>query len=112
MLGVQGGELDPTNGMYWSWQSGYINFKFEGTALSCPARKHVFQFHIGGFQAPYNTLQSVQLPLEHSDTLNLKLDLNLLLTKENITENYQVMSPNQKAMTFAKQLSHLFSILQ
>ena len=28
--GIQGGDLDPTMGMYWSWQSGYINFKLEG----------------------------------------------------------------------------------
>jgi hypothetical protein len=23
-------DLDPQNGMYWTWQSGYINFKLEG----------------------------------------------------------------------------------
>ncbi|HMT71271.1 MAG TPA: hypothetical protein PKD16_13985, partial [Saprospiraceae bacterium] len=25
--GAIAGDLDPTNGMYWTWQSGYINFK-------------------------------------------------------------------------------------
>ena len=25
--GAMGGDLDPMKGMYWSWQSGYINFK-------------------------------------------------------------------------------------
>jgi len=29
--GARGGDLDPTKGMYWSWQSGYINFKLEGS---------------------------------------------------------------------------------
>lgn len=28
--GAFGSDLDPTNGMYWAWQSGYINFKLEG----------------------------------------------------------------------------------
>ena len=28
--GALGGALDPTNGMYWTWQNGYINFKMEG----------------------------------------------------------------------------------
>ena len=32
--GVFGGDLDPTLGMYWTWQSGYINFKMEGTRLN------------------------------------------------------------------------------
>ncbi|MEZ4886018.1 MAG: MbnP family protein [Chitinophagales bacterium] len=40
--GAFGGDLDPTNGMYWTWQSGYINFKLEGISKVCPARKTVF----------------------------------------------------------------------
>jgi hypothetical protein len=28
--GAFGGALDPIKGMYWTWQSGYINFKLEG----------------------------------------------------------------------------------
>lgn len=31
--GAMGGDLDPTNGMYWTWQSGYINFKLEGKVI-------------------------------------------------------------------------------
>ena len=27
--GALDGDLDPTKGMYWAWQSGYINFKME-----------------------------------------------------------------------------------
>lgn len=30
------GSLDPMFGMYWTWQSGYINFKLEGIASRCP----------------------------------------------------------------------------
>jgi hypothetical protein len=110
MEGAQGGDLDPMHGMYWSWRSGYINFKCEGTSLSCPGNNNEFLFHIGGFQAPYNTIQSVKLPIQ-SDSLMLELDLSLLLTKQNITQNYKVMSPNQKAMTMANQFSSLFRIL-
>jgi len=50
--GAQSGALDPTLGMYWSWQSGYINWKIEGTSPSTKTRKNSFQFHIGGYLPP------------------------------------------------------------
>ena len=46
--GAMGGDLDPTKGMYWTWQSGYINFKLEGKSANCPKRNHAFEFHLGG----------------------------------------------------------------
>ncbi len=107
MQGVQGGDLDPMHGMYWSWRSGYVNFKCEGTSPICPGRNKEFLFHIGGFQAPFNTLQSVDLPV-YSDTVVIQIDLTPLFTLPRITQNYNVMSPNAKAMTFALQLPFLF----
>ncbi|MEM6805007.1 MAG: MbnP family protein, partial [Bacteroidota bacterium] len=59
--GVFGGDLDPMQGMYWSWQSGYINVKIEGKADKCPARKYKFQFHLGGYAYPGNCLQEIEL---------------------------------------------------
>ena len=38
--GANSGDLDPINGMFWSWQSGYINFKIEGKSPSCQTRKN------------------------------------------------------------------------
>ncbi len=111
MQGAKGGELDPLNGMYWSWQSGYINFKLEGTANKCPARNNLFQFHIGGFMSPYNTIQKVEIPIGYSADLVVIMDLDQLFTLDNITHNYQIMSPNKKAMTFAGQLPNIFSVL-
>jgi hypothetical protein len=29
--GALGGDLDPTKGMYWTWQNGYVNFKLQGS---------------------------------------------------------------------------------
>lgn len=46
------GNLDPTgtaNGMYWSWNSGYIFFKMEGTSSASTQAGNVFQYHIGLF---------------------------------------------------------------
>jgi hypothetical protein len=107
LKGAQGGDLDPMHGMYWSWRSGYINFKCEGISPICPGRNNAFVFHIGGFQAPFNTIQSVSLPV-YSDTVMIQIDLTPLLTLSSITQNYQVMSPSTKAMTFANQFPYLF----
>ena len=41
------GDLDPALGMYWAWNSGYINMKLEGKSSSCKSVKKEFQFHIG-----------------------------------------------------------------
>jgi len=47
------GVLDPTQGeegMYWTWNSGYIFFKMEGTSPAAPpAQDNRFVYHIGGF---------------------------------------------------------------
>jgi hypothetical protein len=107
MKGAQAGDLDPMHGMYWSWRSGYINFKCEGSSPICPARKNEFVFHIGGFQAPLNTIQSVTLPL-HADTIVIQIDLTPLFTDVSVEQNYQVMSPSAKAVNFANQLPSLF----
>src|SRR5690606_20878888 len=44
------GVLDPTqghDGMYWTWNSGYIFFKMEGTSPAAPAdQDHKFYYHI------------------------------------------------------------------
>jgi len=62
--GIQGGVLDPTSQMYWTWQNGFVNFKLEGKSSLCTTRKNKFQFHVGGFQKPYTTSQEVSLKLK------------------------------------------------
>ena len=43
------GALDQINGMYWTWNSGYIFSMLEGTSDASRATNNVFQFHVGGF---------------------------------------------------------------
>lgn len=64
------GSLDPTTtaaDMYWSWNSGYIFFKMDGTSPSIPAMGGVFQYHVGGFggysSATDNNLKTYTLDL-------------------------------------------------
>ena len=61
--------------------------------------------------SPYNTIQKVEIPIGYSTDLVVIMDLDQLFTLDNITHNYQIMSPNKKAMTFAGQLPNIFSVL-
>ena len=108
--GVYGGDLDPTQGMYWTWQSGYINFKLEGTATNCPARKNQFQFHLGGYQYPYNSLQEVVLDLETSKEIVIPIKIDEFLQDIDLKETYEVMSPSSTAVKLAESLTHIFTV--
>ena len=64
VAGAIGGTLDPINGMYWAWNSGYVNFKIEGTSTLSNARKNAFKFHLGGYQHPYNSYRAVLIKID------------------------------------------------
>lgn len=68
--GAQTGALDPANGMFWSWNTGYIFLKLEGNspAVASPGD---FEYHIGGFKQPYNSAVEVDLSFG-TYTLNTK----------------------------------------
>jgi hypothetical protein len=48
--GAQTGALDPANGMFWSWNSGYIMIKAEGQSPQSSTGS--FAYHLGGFTGP------------------------------------------------------------
>lgn len=108
--GAMGGDLDPMKGMYWSWQSGYINFKLEGKSNICNTRNHVFQFHIGGYIFPYNTIQHIILPVKNKTNINIKLNIKKLLSQIDLKNVNQVMSPSEKSVEISKQFANFFSI--
>src|SRR6218665_1765841 len=59
--GAQDGALDPTNGMFWTWNSGYIFFKMEGYSPASTADLQRIEHHIGGYRFPYNAAKNVAL---------------------------------------------------
>lgn len=108
--GVFGGDLDPTNGMYWTWRSGYINFKLEGFAPECPARKNRFQFHVGGFQGANNSERKIALPLNQADTAVVQIRIDQLLAGTDLSKDYRVMLPGENAMRLADRLVAIFKM--
>lgn len=57
--GVQSGALDPGNNMFWSWSSGYVMVKFEGTSPQSSASQNSVLYHIGGFSGVNNVLKTI-----------------------------------------------------
>ncbi len=95
--GAFGGDLDPVNGMYWAWHSGYINAKLEGICSLCPSREKEFQFHLGGYQTPFNAMQRIELPVAPSPELEVKVDLFQFFAGAQMQERDHVMSPGEAA---------------
>ena len=111
--GALGGDLDATKGMYWAWQSGYINLKIEGKSSSCNTRKNKFQFHIGGYLKPFYAMKTVVLPIINNitnNTLTLKYDISKLFSNINLKEFNTVMIPNEKAVQFSDAFQKIISV--
>lgn len=112
LSGAFGGDLDPTKGMYWTWQSGYIHFKLEGKATQCPARHHRFQYHIGGFQSPNNTIQEIVLEVSDQKAIKVELALDKIFDQVDVADTDQIMNPNKTAVEFSNLFPSLFTIVQ
>ncbi len=52
--GLQSGALSPNNGMFWSWSTGYIFFRMEGTSPQSNSGNLVY--HLGGYKFPYSAI--------------------------------------------------------
>lgn len=106
MSGALEGVLDPTKGMYWTWQSGYINFKIEGSSPRCNTRKNNFTYHIGGYAFPYNSYQPIHFSMAASQ--NIYIDFNRFFSLINIADTTEVMRPGEKAVSIARQFAQSF----
>ena len=107
--GAHSGALDPSNGMFWSWQSGYINFKIEGISPSSKTRQNKFQFHIGGYQSPYNTLRRLTFIL-NKQTTKLNLNLEEFFERTKLAVDNQIMVPGEKANELATEFFNTMTI--
>ena len=105
------GDLDPSLGMYWAWNSGYINMKLEGKSNSCTSAKKDFHFHIGGYLPNQNALQQISLPIvKKSNQLELNVDVSKWLNKTSLKETHSIMIPGKKAISMAQLYKNIFFI--
>lgn len=109
--GALGGDLDPTKGMYWTWQSGYINLKLEGVSNLCPTRNNAFEFHFGGYNGPTNALQSVILKTENKGIIRIEIPLDKFFKQIDLSKQNAVMIPGKEAVGLSAIFSQIFSII-
>lgn len=102
--GIFGKDLDPAKGMYWAWHSGFINLKLEGNSIICKTRNNMFQFHLGGFQFPNNSLQKIVLPISNHQQINIEFDLYQFLKQIDLANTNEIMTPSKTA-NFLMQLA-------
>lgn len=104
--GVFGGDLDPTKGMYWTWQSGYINFKIEGSCRQCVPAKE-YEFHLGGYLPPFATLTAVLLSISKPNDV-IQINAKNFLEDIRLSETNKVMSPGSNAVWLSKKIPACF----
>lgn len=109
--GALDGDLDPAKGMYWAWQSGYVNFKLEGKSTKCKNTKHEFSYHIGGYLNPFYALRELEIPIQYQQNGTVKIEMNLdtLLSKIDLSKTNNVTIPGKEAMKIADYSQTIFS---
>jgi hypothetical protein len=110
--GALKGDLDPVNGMYWAWQSGYINMKIEGKSNSCKTRNNKFQFHIGGYLKPNYAMREIEIPINKFQEPKLKLimDFDKLFELIDLKSSNSIMIPGKNAMQIADYSTTIFRL--
>lgn len=97
--GAMGGDLDPLKGMYWTWQSGYINLKLEASKQD----DDKIIYHLGGYSGDQNSLQTFSYPLLKNETIlyfNFNLKDIFSLEKSNYPKH--LMVPGSSAVELLK----------
>lgn len=109
VAGVMGGDLDPTKGMYWAWQSGYINLKLEGRCNLCKTRNNEFQFHLGGYMGDTRAVAPVSIKTG-GNNIRLNLPLDRLLEGMDLATVNSVMIPSKEAAALSKKIAGLIQL--
>jgi len=118
--GVHCCALDPANGMYWSWQSGYIQFKLEGKEKDGTA----LNLHLGGFSNAYMSSITDDIPIlrmvtngpvlppdRESQELIIHLKLDSFMELVHANKEYSLMSPNNHVQEYMRALCDSFSAI-
>lgn len=119
--GAQTGALDPMNDMFWTWQSGYVMFKLEGTSPQSEAVNNKIEYHLGGYKGVNSVLNTVwlivNLKVIEGKTTTVVINTNInkfwnALTPLKIGETPVCNTTGALAKQIAANCSQMFSIAE
>ena len=108
---VMEGDLDPSLGMYWAWQSGYIHLKIEGESPSANTRNNKFQYHLGGYLDPFSVDKTINFGQIYESNVQIKIDLWDVFRLVNVKKENEIMIPGKKAVRMMKKMINGFVLL-
>lgn len=92
--GIQSGVLDPSRGMFWTWNSGYIMAKLEGVSSQANTAGNRFTHDVGGFRSPFNSTRKIQLLIPQNKINNTSVYIEVNLAKW-FTGKYSILLTEQ-----------------
>ena len=120
--GLQEGVLDPTNGMFWAWNTGYVFLKLDGQSPFSKSVNNVFEYHIGGYKQPTNSIRKITLNFKGDKTVSSINPLSLLIKADALevlktptTVDFSKLpsvTDTRNAATIANNYVDMFSLLE
>ncbi|MEY4543553.1 MAG: hypothetical protein RL411_1630 [Bacteroidota bacterium] len=101
--GVGTGALDPLRGMYWTWQTGYVQWKMEG-AIRVDGLESPLELHLGGFDGATKSqsMLSDYLIYPTTNSVIAQWDILPFLAEVVHQKKYGVMSPSPIAREYCR----------
>lgn len=118
--GTQEGALDPANGMFWTWNTGYIMMKLQGTSPAAQVPANAFALDIGGYKPGEKAARTlnfyVKKPLPTlAHNIALDVDVNKLFNGVNsikLAEHPMCHEPGKLAVQLADNYNAMFTLQQ
>jgi hypothetical protein len=121
--GSQTGALDPGNGMFWTWNTGYIFAKLEGTCPQSNSPAHAVTFHIGGYAGQYAAQRNVSITFGSTHAMVTESGVPVVTLKADAAEWFctpnlidlsttsNAVMPNATSASIADNYANMFSLL-
>lgn len=122
--GAQTDALDPTHGMFWTWTTGYIFAKLEGTSPSSTAAGNMFMYHVGGFKQGEDANKEIQLFFPYNTGVTVSNGKNTVIDVTadvydwfgtphdiKIAQKPTLMTPGAMALQLADNYSKMFTVM-
>jgi hypothetical protein len=121
--GAQTGALDPLNGMFWTWNSGYVMAKLEGRSSASSLVNNKMEYHIGGFAGATSVLRQPSLLFPFGKYLEISVGSKAKMTitantnawfynphELKIASTPSCTTPGQMAWSIAENYSKMFTV--